>query len=111
MEAINESAEISSEVFADLGTIVATAGVVSVMQNEVRFALFTGKCLDRYTNCDWGEVDSHDDSVNDDALENGGRVLASYDIPKEVEVEGHDKLWVITEHDRSVTTLLFPSEY
>ncbi len=111
METINESAAISKEVFDNLGTVVATAGVVLVMQNDVRFALFTGKCLDRYTDCDWGEIDSHDDAVNDDALENGSRILASYDIPEAIRVNGHDKLWLITEADRSVTTLLFPSEY
>lgn len=111
METINESAAISKEVSDNLGTVVATAGVVLSMQNDISFALFTGKCLDRYTSCDWGEVDSHDDSVNDDALENGGRILASYDIPEDVSVKNHDKIWIITEADRSSTTLLFPSEY
>jgi hypothetical protein len=42
--------------------------------------------------------------TNDQAVKNGGRVLSSYDLRG-------DKLWIITEADRSVTTLLTPEEY
>lgn len=52
----------------------------------------------------WGEVDSEDWQANDQAVEEGTRILSSYTLFGK-------KIWVITEWDRSVTTVLFPSEY
>jgi hypothetical protein len=65
---------------------------------------FLMRCLERHANQDWGDLCSEDKKANDDAVRHGGRVLSSY------ELRG-DKLWIITEADRSVTTLLTPEEY
>ena len=61
--------------------------------------------LHRHQSCDWGDVDQDDKRSNDRALANGGRLLSVYHTRTGV------KLWVITEWDRSATTVLLPSEY
>ena len=59
----------------------------------------------RHAAGDWGEVDAEDWSLNDQAVLDGTRLLSAYRTLK------GEKLWVITEADRSSTTLLLPSEY
>ncbi len=87
-----------------LGRIVATPGAM----REFIQAQMT-KCLDRHHAGDWGDLDAEDTASNDADVSGGGRLLSSYVIDNEAAHE--HKLWVITEADRSVTTLLLPSEY
>ena len=54
---------------------------------------------------EWGELDDEDKQANDAALVNGDRILSCYRAP-----DG-EKVWVITEWDRSVTTILLPEDY
>jgi hypothetical protein len=61
--------------------------------------------LSRHQAGDWGEVGTEDGRLNDEALIQGGRVLSAYRTLRGV------RLWVITEADRSVTTILLPDEY
>ena len=61
--------------------------------------------LERHRSGDWGEVSPSDARLNDEALREGGRLLSSYRTVK------REALWVITEYDRSVTTILLPDEY
>ena len=60
--------------------------------------------LFRHASGDWGEVCEHDRRENERSLENGWRVLSAYPV-------GKQKVWIITEADRFVTTLLLPEEY
>lgn len=60
--------------------------------------------LRRHVRGDWGEMCEEDLKANDQALENGGRLFSSYP-------EGGTKFWIITESDRSATTILLPSDY
>ncbi len=60
--------------------------------------------LARHATGDWGELCAFDRHQNEVALRNGYRVLSSYSL-------GGVRLWVITEADRSVTTILLPEEY
>ncbi len=60
--------------------------------------------LARHSAGDWGDVDAGDASLNDEALDLGGRLVSSYETPAGV-------LWVITEADRSATTVLLPEDY
>ena len=59
----------------------------------------------RHLTGDWGEVDEHDQQENERSLTIGCRLLSAYTLPT------GEKLWIITEADRSVTTILLPSEY
>ncbi len=61
--------------------------------------------LDQHHAGNWGIVDAEDWQLNDTALVDGDRLLSAYMTLKGV------KLWIITEHDRSVTTILLPSDY
>lgn len=60
--------------------------------------------LDRHATGDWGELCSRDWLENELSLEHGWRVLSCYPV-------GDARIWVITEADRSATTLLLPEEY
>ena len=63
--------------------------------------------LRRHLQGDWGELDHEDKHSNDQALRLGNRLHSSYDTP----MCDEPRLWIITEADRSVTTLLLPSDY
>ena len=62
---------------------------------------------------DWGCVDREDAATNDEALFSGARILSAYPIDRDTPCKGYGEncVWIITEADRSVTTLLLPSEY
>ena len=62
------------------------------------------ECLGRHLEGDWGDVDPEDAKANEHALKCKGRLLSSYSLPT-------GKLWVITEWNRSATTILNPQDY
>lgn len=91
-----------------LGRLVATRGVSDTMEDSSDFSNFVWSCYNRYIRCDWGNTDTEDAKQNDDAVKSGEeRILAAYIHPSKPEW----KIWIITEWDRSVTTILFPDEY
>lgn len=59
----------------------------------------------RHVNGDWGDLDDEDKKENELSVKEGFRILSAYELDTGV------KLWVITEWDRSVTTILLPEEY
>ena len=61
--------------------------------------------LERHHQGDWGELTNRDKRQNDDALAEGGRLLSAYIAANGV------RFWIITEDDRSVTTVLLPEDY
>jgi hypothetical protein len=61
--------------------------------------------LTHHVNREWGDLSDEDRKENDYSLEHGFRLLSAY------RTHAGDKLWIITESDRSVTTLLLPEEY
>ena len=68
------------------------------------------KALKRHVCGDWGELDEEDRLTNNDALREGERLISAYSI-KGVTPDRDLKFWIITEWDRSVTTVLLPSDY
>jgi hypothetical protein len=60
--------------------------------------------LIRHLSGDWGDLSSEDKAENDFSLRRDLRIFSAYDTPK-------GRLWIITEADRSATTVLLPSEY
>lgn len=85
-----------------LGRVVATPGALRAMEDA---GVAASQFLRRHAKGDWGELSRADARLNDDAVRNDGRILSSYSLP-----DG-EKIWIITEWDRSATTLLLPSEY
>ena len=92
----------------ELGKLVMTQGVAALIETDIAFAQHVLRSMQRYTKHDWGELDEEDIYMNDSALgPDTDRILAAY----EVENRPDWKIWIITEWDRSVTTILFPCEY
>jgi len=85
-----------------LGEIVATRGALAAMDAAGQSPL---EFLCRHIRNDWGEVCADDWKLNDESLESGDRILSTYRTNK------GERLWIITESDRSSTTYLLPDEY
>jgi hypothetical protein len=86
----------------ELGSVVATPGALealAVARVEPRELLARHRCGD------WGEIPPEDARENRRSLEHGWRVLSSYTLPTGA------KIWLLTESDRSVTTILKPEDY
>lgn len=90
-----------------LGNLVQTRGVASRRMTNPKFDEHVRKSLARYIDADWGDLDPDDKALNDEALDVGNRILAAYTSAEYPDF----KIWIITEWDRSVTTILFPHEY
>lgn len=86
----------------DLGEVVYTQGIDSMIRNNLGLNLAI--YIQRHQSGDWGNLDIEDKIANDEATQKGERVLSSYIICGR-------KVWIITERDRSYTTILLPSEY
>jgi hypothetical protein len=82
-----------------LGQIVITPNAL-----ETLFAEELNSGFQRHARGDWGNVCPDDAALNDAALIHGDRVLSAYG-------EGPKRFWIITEADRSVTTILMPEDY
>lgn len=85
-----------------LGAVVATPGVLRLLREHGITPL---QLLLRHCSGDWSDMDADDQQANAIAIKAGSRLFASYDVTE------HDRIWLITEADRSSTTLLLPSEY
>lgn len=85
-----------------LGQIAATPGAMALLQGDTDLA---GLLITRHVLGDWGDVDSEDWATNNQAIRMGSRIVSSYTL------HGAGKVWLITEADRSQTTLLLPEEY
>ena len=85
------------------GQIVATPGALALLEQANKTPL---EFVSRHLRGDWGDDLCQDDKTeNELSLKQGFRLLSSYKVTET------EKLWIITEADRSVTTLLLPSEY
>jgi len=85
-----------------LGQTVATPGAIK----ELEKAGISGmELLARHISGDWGDLGAEDKEENELSLKEGFRILSAYKLPT------GQKLWVITEADRSATTILKPEEY
>ena len=83
-----------------LGELYATRNAADQLPNHVMLL-----AIARHCSGDWGEVCEEDWQANDEAMEVGNRILSAYTSPDGV------KFWIITEWDRSVTTILLPDDY
>lgn len=84
-----------------LGSIVGTPGAIQFMNMN---SIHSADLLSRHVTGDFGDLCDEDKNENRRAIFRGNRILSSYSFPA-------GKVWVITEADRSVTTLLLPEEY
>ena len=82
-----------------LGQLVATPGALDALAKAGQPPL---PFIIRHLRGDWGEICKDDWQQNDEAVEDGDRILSSY------RTSLGEKIWIITESDRSATTLLLP---
>lgn len=85
-----------------LGQVVATPGALEALEQAGQTPQ---EFLIRHVAGDWGNMDEQDRQENERALVQGTRLFSAYETARNV------RIWVITEWDRSATTLLLPSEY
>jgi len=85
-----------------LGVVVATPGALEVLGE---FEVSPSELVERHASGDWGNVPSEDARENEYSLKHGFRVFSSYPLPS------GERIWILTEADRSSTCLLLPGEY
>ncbi len=85
-----------------LGQLVATPGALQALEENGQGC---SEYLERHMTGDWGDLCEEDKQANVEAIESGMRILSAYRL------EDGTKIWIITEADRSATTLLLPCEY
>lgn len=89
-----------------LGQMVLTRGVADKVAVDTEFAKFVMASIARHAAGDWGDLGEEDKAENELSLTRGNlRLFSAYERP------GMPKIWIITEADRSATTVLFPEEY
>lgn len=87
----------------ETGEILFSRGVYAQMETSNDFAQFVLSSLERHKKEDWDDMSIDDQMLNDHAVHFEQRIFASY--------QGKNKIWIITEWNRSVTTILLPYEY
>ena len=85
-----------------LGRIVSTPGALAALGHAGQLPV---EFLARHAARDWGDLDAEDRRLNDYDVDHGGQLLSAYTLTDGTHI------WIITEHDRSVTTILLPEEY
>ncbi len=90
----------------ELGMLCATSTITERMKTDADFEAFVWAALVLYRTGDWGVLPEEDKELNNNAIINGERIMGAYIYHKT-----DDKIWIITEADRSHTTVLYPSEY
>ena len=85
-----------------LGQVILTSGANALMSEG---KIDVNNLINRHISGDWGDMCEEDIESNNDAIIHGDRILSSY------LTSSSQKVWIITEYDRSVTTILLPDEY
>lgn len=104
MKRLKRRKKLFSSKYFKLGRQVVSQKIsIELLENKL-FAIEIFDALERFCNKDWGEMDEEDKASNEQALIEGSRIMGAYQTCK-------GKIWIITEADRTATTILFPSEY
>lgn len=104
------SSPVIATALFELGRHVATRGVVQFFESEsakdgTTSYIVIAKLILRHVSGDWGDLSPDDKEANDEALHSGGRLLSAYQI------NALKRVYIITEADRSATTVMLSSEY
>ena len=84
-----------------LGRLVATPAALALLRKHGMDVFVP---VQRHQTGDWGDVDKSDAQANEDAMRHGNRLLSVYKL-------GDEKIWIITEADRSSTCVMTPQDY
>ncbi len=100
-EEVKPTTYVCTAVPFELGSVVMTMHVANFFADDQTVLI---PLLLRHQHGDWGEMCTEDKITNDEVTKTGQRVMSSFEVKGE-------KIWIITECDRSCTTILFPSDY
>ena len=89
-----------------LGKLTATMKIATRMAGDHKFHAFVMRSLKQFADCDWGAISEFDQEQNREALLFGGRLLGAY-----IYEPDKKRIWIVTEADRSCTTVLYPEDY
>jgi hypothetical protein len=84
-----------------LGKLMATPGAIAFCDQHCINMI---SLVRKHSRGEWGDMCAADKKANDEAVRNGTRIFSAYEFPQ-------GKIWIITESNRSVTTVLLPEEY
>ena len=98
-DSVSQVIVLSNATFS-VGRLVATPKVLASVSNDEIL-----RSLCRHVHGDWGDLDKEDWAANNRALAKCGRLFSVYNSSQGV------RFWIITEHDRSATTVLLPEDY
>jgi len=87
------------------GQLVQTRSIFEESTENPKFEIFVQSCIHRHLDGDWGDTCAEDKEMNEAALWRGDRIFSVY------KSEEFGVVWIVTEGDRSSTTVLRPSEY
>ena len=92
----------------EAGLVLITSGAVNALQKAAGadYLRYAAELVARHQRGDWGTIEDGRRQANERAIEYGFRIHSRYDLP-----QGSGHIWVVTEADRSTTTLLLPEEY
>lgn len=88
----------------NLGKVCMTSGIDYAISEDKNYFKELISCFEKYLTGNWGDLCEEDKQANEDALINNERILGAYLTTK-------GKVYIITERDRSYTTILFANEY
>jgi len=107
----------------DMGQIVWSRGVSDMVIKDKAFARFAANSLKRHSEGDWGNLSPEEEEANEHSEGDWGNLSPEEEEANELalkgvstrifsayEAEGLPKIWIITEADKSMTTILFPEE-
>jgi hypothetical protein len=100
---INMTTFIEVEIRIEIGNVLATGGVIDLLD---RTGTNASDLIGLHRTGNWGVLPPADIDANEHALLNGGRLLSAYQVGDTAQI-----IWLITEADRSVTSMLLPEEY
>ena len=86
-----------------LGRLVMTNEMHNCITKDTNFDSEVATAFKRYVKGDWGNISEEDKLINEEALNEGGTLMGAYDTSK-------GEIWIITEGNRSITTILFTDE-
>lgn len=103
---MNTNQASNTEALFPLGEYLVTPGINALMEQGLAIHSY----LQRHQCGDWGTIEEEDSAENELSLKKGYRILSAYEVATSEGNETH-KIWIITEADRSVTTVMLPEEY
>lgn len=87
------------------GELVVTSSIAEMMTENGKFGNFVVASYQRYLKCDWGDMCTEDKKLNKKSLKTNQSLHGVYRYSDDITI------WIITEWDRSKTTILLPHEY